>query len=143
MRRAAFCILLRQAPFKKAMRVWSPDSTSIVFSSRERGPLDLYHQPIDGGVAEPLVSTTENKLALDWSRDGFILYELSSSRTGFDLLAWSLKEKKSFPIAQTSANEDVGRFSPDGHWVAYQSNETGKNEVWIQSFPGGQHKTQV
>ncbi len=119
--------------------VWSPDSNVLVYTSRQKkGNLNLYRKPVNGnGGDELLVDSPENKFPLDWSADGhFLLYSTDSPKTGTDLWAFSFDQKKSIPVIQTNADEIVGRFSPDGRWVAFQSNETGRDEIYVQPFPG-------
>jgi Tol biopolymer transport system component len=119
--------------------IWSPDGSQIVFSSRQKlGNLNLYVKPVNGtGSEEPLVLSTENKFAMDWSSDGrHILYSVDSSKSAQDLWAFSMVDKKSFPVLQTTADETNARFSPNGHWIVFNSNETGRNEVYVQPFPG-------
>jgi dipeptidyl aminopeptidase/acylaminoacyl peptidase len=81
----------------------------------------------------------------DWSPDGrFLLYEQSGEKTGFDL--WLLPlfgDRKPMPYLQTQFDEGQGRFSPDGHWVAYASTETGRPEVYVQTFPASGGKWQI
>jgi dipeptidyl aminopeptidase/acylaminoacyl peptidase len=92
------------------------------------------------------LSSAASKTAFDWSPDGrFILYrELSNNQTGSDI--WALPvvgDKKPLEVARTVFNEGEARFSPDGRWVAYQSNESGRNEIYIQPFPGPGGKKQI
>jgi eukaryotic-like serine/threonine-protein kinase len=125
---------------------WSPDSSRIVFSWDPAGVLDLYEKRLDGaGNGTLLWSSGEHKDAQDWSVDGrFILYTNSSATTGWDLWALPLVgNKKPLEVAHTAFNEDSGRFSPEGRWVAYQSNETGRNEIYVQPFPGPGGKKQI
>ena len=81
----------------------------------------------------------------DWSSDGrFLLYFQNDPKTGYDL--WVLPlfgERKPFPFVNTSFIERNGQFSPDGRWVAYESNESGRNEIYVQAFPGPGGKWQV
>ena len=82
---------------------------------------------------------------MDWSPDGgFILYRSPGVSTGFDL--WVLPvhgDRKPFPVAQTNFEERDGQFSPDGKWIAYQSNASGRPEIVVQSFPSPASKLQV
>jgi hypothetical protein len=73
----------------------------------------------------------------DWSADGrFVLYQRFDPKTDWDLWAFSLTgDRTPFPLARTERGERVGRFSPDGRWVAYDSTESGRREVWVQPFP--------
>ena len=81
----------------------------------------------------------------DWSRDGrFIIYERSDPKTSYDLWVLPLTGgQKPFPFLQTEFNESQGRFSPTGAHVAYTSNESGRNEVYVRPFPAASGKVQV
>jgi Tol biopolymer transport system component len=120
----------------------SPDGTHIVFTSNRNGVFDLYQKSATGaGPEELLLRTSQTKIPLDWSPDGrFLLYRNSDPKTGYDIWALPLDgSRKPFPAVQTDFDETNGQFSPDGAWVAYQSNESGRVEIYIQPFqgPGG------
>ncbi|MGH9955582.1 MAG: TolB family protein, partial [Pyrinomonadaceae bacterium] len=126
--------------------VWSPDGSRIVFGSDREGPRHLYHKPATGaGKEELLLKSDLNKIPMDWSADGrFILYIVVDSKTRFDL--WVLPlfgDQKPFPLLQTEFNERLARFSPDGRWITYVSDESGINQVYVQSFPASGGKWQV
>jgi Tol biopolymer transport system component len=128
--------------------IWSPDGGRLVFSAGRPTPLDLYQQTANGsGSEERLLGGGGNKYASSWSPDGrVILYFTGNagSRTGNDL--WVLPtvgDPKPRPLVQTPFNEADGRFSPDGRWVAYRSNESGRDEVYVVPFPGPGGKWQV
>ena len=110
-------------------------------SDREGGIPQVYRKDISGtGEEERLTDGPNRKLALDWSRDGrYILYrEVAPGTTGMDLWALPLDGPtayKPFPVVKTSFNEGGGRFSPDGKWLAYNSNETGTSQIYVQAFP--------
>ena len=126
--------------------IWSPDASRIVFRSNRSGPFDLYERSASGaGVERPVLTSGQVKTALDWSSDGrFLLYSSLEAKTGLDLLALPLTgDRKPFPVVQTAFNERNGQFSPDGHWVVYDSNESGRFEVSVQPFPGPGGKFQV
>jgi eukaryotic-like serine/threonine-protein kinase len=82
---------------------------------------------------------------LSWSTDGrFILYASSGSPTGNDLFVLPLDgDRKPIPFLKTQFFEGFGQFSPDGRWVAYQSDESGKYEVYVAAFPGPVRKWQI
>jgi len=84
-----------------------------------------------------LVSANTLVAPKSWSPDGrFLLYAQIHPGTGSDLMALPLEgERKPFPVVQTPANEDQGQFSPDGHWVAYTSNESRLSEIYVIPFP--------
>jgi len=74
---------------------------------------------------------------MDWSPDGrFLLYDSVSPKGGVDIWALPLEGRKAFEVVQTQFNERLGQFSPDGKWIAYQSDKTGRFEIYVQPFPG-------
>jgi eukaryotic-like serine/threonine-protein kinase len=133
-------------PAAELAPLWSPDGRRIVFTSRAKGAGDLFVKDVSG-TREPevLLASPEGKYPSDWSRDGtYILYSLTSQTTGWD--SWALPltgDKKPFPVAQTKFDEMFPRFSPDHKYIAYTSNESGRNEVYVQEFPEARNKWQV
>jgi len=127
--------------------LWSPDGSRIVFISNRTGPFDLYEKSVDGDASERLLlATPQNKSGMDWSSDGrFLLYRSPAPTTGFDLWALPMTGdvRKPFAVVQTNFDERDGQFSPDGHWIAYQTNESGHTEIVIQPFPGPGGKHQI
>ena len=125
--------------------IWSPDGARIAFFSTLKGTFDLYLKPSSGGGEEALIESSNVKLPLDWSHDGrFLLYIEIAPKTGYDL--WALPmvgERKPVLVANTPYEERNGQFSSDGRWVAYQSNESGRFEVYVQPFPGTGGKQQI
>ena len=131
-------------PFISNNAVWSPDGSRIVFQSNPKVALDLYQQRLSGDRTEELVlATPESKMPTDWRGD-FLLYHTYAARTGTDLWALPMKgERKPFPLLQTPYDERIGEFSRDGHWIAYQSNESGQDEIYVRPFPGSGPSTRV
>jgi Tol biopolymer transport system component len=126
--------------------VWSPDSSLIAFNSDRKGILNIYQQPIAAANADEqlLFESSEAKNTEDWSPDGrFILFDSQSPKTARDLWALPLDTKKPFGVAQTPAQETSGRFSSNGHWIAYESNESGRDEILVRAFPGPGHTSQI
>jgi eukaryotic-like serine/threonine-protein kinase len=117
---------------------WSPDGSRIVFASNRSGVMDLY-QKLASGVKdeELLLKSSENKFPTSWSRDGrFLLYRTSDPKTNkYDLWVLAFEDvKKPFPFLSTEFNNAEGGFSPDGHWVAYVSDESGRYEIYVRTF---------
>jgi len=127
--------------------VWSPDGTRIVFESNRRGVGSLYMKAANGsGAEEPLLESDRSEQhPLDWSRDGrLLLYVRPDPKTGKDI--WLLPmtgERKPAPLITSAFDQDDARFSPDGKWIAYKSDETGRSEVFVQPFPATGAKWQV
>ncbi len=122
--------------------VWSPDGSRIVFGSeRQGGRVDLYWKASSGaGQEELLLKTDATKRPWDWSRDGRFLSfsQQGGSKTRSDL--WILRmtgDRKPFPFLESQFDETEGRFSPDGRWLAYVSNESGRDQVYVQPFADG------
>jgi hypothetical protein len=100
-----------------------------------------------GAVSErPLLESIYDKWPLDWSKDGaYLLYFEANPKTAGDLMALPMKstDKKPIVIAGGPFAEQNGQFSPDGRWVAYQTNESRRDEIVVQSFPNPSMKWQV
>ncbi len=134
-------------PANDFVPVWSPDDGRVLFSSNRKDAGDLYKKTASGvGSDEALVQMDGFTIGTDWSRDGrhVALQNLPlSSKNGWDLWVYSMAEEKSMPFLQTEFNESQARFSPDGKWIAYVSDESGRLEVYAQSFPSTGGKWQV
>jgi serine/threonine protein kinase len=120
--------------------LWSPDGSRIVFASTKKGGLNLYWKLSSGaGADELLLESDQPKSPTDWSSDGrFLLFTSAGTQTGSDLwiLPVSGDKKPPFSFLKTPFQESDGQFSPDGKWIAYQSNESGRYEIYVQPFPG-------
>ena len=127
--------------------IWSPDGNRIAWSSNRDGIYQLYEQPASGsGEATLLFKSDSYKFATDWSRDGryLIFRQVDPVTIKYDI--WVLPtfgDQKPFPFLQTEANEAAATLSPDGRWMAYCSDESGRYEIYIQSFPTGGGKRQI
>jgi len=126
--------------------VWSPDGTSIAFSSVRDGTWDFYRKPSNGADKEEvLLNGSDNEYVSDWSRDGrFIAYDSLNAKGDWDL--WVLPlfgDGKPIPFLQTAFSELAPSFSPDGRWISYLSNESGKLEVYVRPFPASDRRWQV
>ena len=126
--------------------IFSPDGGRIVFASTRNGSHNLYIKSSNGtGGAKPLLLSGKPFLPIDWSRDGkFIAYDQRGPNGMFDIWILPLSgDRKPFPFIHDRADEPYGVFSPDGHWFAYESNETGRFEVYVVPFPGPGGKWQI
>ena len=126
---------------------WSPDGRRVVYTSKAKGPGDLYIRDASGTKeAEPLLVNPEEKYVSDWSADG--KYVLYTSRDGgnTDWNIWAVPttgDHKPISIVKTQFAELWATFSPDGKYVAYQSNESGRAEIYVHEFPEARNKWQV
>jgi eukaryotic-like serine/threonine-protein kinase len=120
--------------------VWSPDNSRLVYMSRRTGTGigALYHKLTNGaGVEEQLLSTDQVLAPASWSADGrFLLYLSFDPKTNTDLWVMPMtgEDRKPFVFLKTPFREAYGVFSPDGRWVAYHSNETGRPEIYVRPF---------
>jgi len=121
-------------PARDSWAAWSPDGRRIAFSSEREGQLNLYQKDSTGaGKEQLLLKSTEQKFLQDWSPDGrFLIY----SQGGGGLWFMPLEgDKKPVAYLKTEFLESEGRFSPDTRFIAYSSNASGKNEIYVQPFP--------
>jgi Tol biopolymer transport system component len=122
--------------------VWSPDSETVAFEAAPKGPRQLYRQTIGSRSMTPVFESPDDPKWLDdWSRDGqFLLFHLPTPAR-----LYSVPVKGGTPtlLTESKANLDSAHFSPDGKWIAYQTNETGAYEVWVAAFPGFNQRRQV
>lgn len=136
-------VRLTTNPGTDSFAVWSPDGKRIAFQSYQKGLAgEIYQKPASGGMEERILSSPDVTHPMDWSPDGrFVLYRMQPQ--GSNTSQWSLwavpveRDGRPFPVVQTDFDERDGQFSPDGKWIAFESNETGRYEIYIQPFPRG------
>jgi len=130
---------------------WSPDSSRIVFTLRRNLVGDLFVQPmISAGTPQPpqpllpAHDFKEDRWVTDWSGDGKVVlctYDVNGQR---DIWAVPIEpDRKPFPVVYTVGDEENGQFSADMKWIAYQSDESGRVEIYVQPFPGPGTRIQV
>jgi serine/threonine protein kinase/Tol biopolymer transport system component len=134
-------------PEQSSAPIWSPDDGRVVFSSSRNGVPDLFVKPSSGtGNEEQLFADSSAKSATDWSPDGRLVVFNSAGGTtkgGVDLWTISMADKKAQALFSTPARQALGNFSPDGHWLVYQSDESGRQEIYVQPFPPSGGKWQI
>jgi Tol biopolymer transport system component len=138
------------APTANEYPVWSPDGSHIAFQSNRDGLGHPFQKAASGTSQDEVLSKSLGEPPLltrvdDWSRDGrYIILNTVNPRTKFDV--WVLPifgDRKPFPYLQTEFTERYARLSPDGHWLAYTSDESKRDEIYVQSFPTPGGKWQV
>jgi len=131
-------------PVGNVSPIWSPDGKWIAYSSAQNGHFAICRKPSDGSGAEECLLNVEQQPGLhDWSHDGkYLLYSLPVPGGPFrQILALPLQgERKPSLVVERGT---AGKLSPDGHWLAYQSTESGRSEVYAMPFGSGQGKWQV
>ena len=141
--------LLSRASFEQGWSgwpAWSPDGLEIAYSSEQSGQMGLFVRNAKSGqTAMPLPGNNHDDFLYDWSRDGrYLIYCEVNPETKLDLWVLPLTgERKPRPFLRNHFNEDWPQFSPDGRWVAYVSDESGRNEVYVTSFPDAERKWQI
>jgi serine/threonine-protein kinase len=131
--------------------VFSPDGKRIVFRSGAGGGEDnLYWRAADGsGVVERLTTSPRSQTPFSWSPDGTTIAFAEEGETQaqaffqFDIRVLSIADRKTHAVIQTAAHEASPEFSPDGHWLAYVSNQSGRSEVYVQPYPGPGERHQI
>jgi len=119
--------------------VWSPDGSRIAYEWSGDGPRDIYLKPASGaGAEQPLFrSSALFKNLSQWSPDGrYVIFSQPEAETGWDVWLLPLEgDQKPVPYVRSPFNELNGAISPDGRWMAYLSDESGRYELYVESFP--------
>jgi Tol biopolymer transport system component len=123
--------------------VWSPDGKRVAFTSNRGGKSGVYVRSADGrGDADSLFVVEGQCEVQDWSRDGkYLAYDSGIGKN--DVWILNLEDGESFALVSSEFDEGYSRFSPDGNWIGYISNEAGKYELYLTRFPSGEGKWQL
>jgi Tol biopolymer transport system component len=116
---------------------WTPDGQEVVFSSNAAGSWDLFKGAVQGtDPAGEFVARENEQWGGSFSPDGrtFAFYDVHPE-TGRDIWVFDLEARESRPYLVTRFNERAPKISPDGRWMAYLSNESGLDEIYVESFP--------
>jgi serine/threonine-protein kinase len=125
--------------------VFTPDGRSVTYASGGRGPANVFWVPADGsGAPARLLASPLNQYPSSWSADGRVLvYTELHPETGADLWALTRGEARGRPLLRSKFDEDRGELSPDGRWLAYESNESNRWEVYVRPWPALSPRWQV
>jgi eukaryotic-like serine/threonine-protein kinase len=136
-------------PANQSTPVWTPDGKTVIYQSAQSGVPHIYEKQADGSGAEKpvLVSSDGMEYPDSVSPDGrYLIYDRKLIKSEVNYHIWVLPLSgggKPFPIVQTAFEERDGEISPDGKWMAYRNNESGRSEIYITAFPRGGAKWQV
>ena len=125
--------------------VWSADGSHVIFSSNRDGAYQILQTPAAGTGKEELLIQSQNWMLPAGVLDGrFLVYHEQVPKMKWDIWVLPLTgDRKPGPFLQTPFSESHGQFSPDGRWMAYESDESGRFEVYVQSFPAGGAKSMI
>jgi Tol biopolymer transport system component len=134
-------------PFPEIYPLWSPDGKRLVYGKPSQSGFVVYQKPVSQEGQETLVfesPATAQTIPLDWSSDGRYLLCRAGDPQGWKLVVFPLDgREKPFQVLQSAFSVGEGQFSPDGRWIVYESNESGRYEVFVQPVSGPGAKSQV
>ena len=137
LRRATFT-RFTSIPGRDVLQVWTPDSRRVIFSSERAGGRNLYWQAADGtGPAERLLESITTKYPMAVTPDGRqLIFTDETAQTDTDLMAMELDEtRRVTPLLQSRFAERNGAISPDGRWLAYEADDSGRFEIYVRPYP--------
>ena len=128
---------ISDGPMHEGSPIWSPDGSRIAYFGKQGDAYDIFVRAAVGAKAELLLKSADKKFPSDWSHDGkYIAFSLEGAGTRLDVWGLSVGDRRAAPILDTVYAEGFATISPDGKWLAYQSDQSGRNEVYVQSFDG-------
>lgn len=130
-------------PSSEGDAVWSPDGRQLIYQSEGSNLANLYRKSLGGGEGERLFESTEAQYPEDWSSDWRYVVYVSGGARAVYFLDLTAMEPKPTLLSESTFQKDEYHFSPDGKWIAYNSNESGRVEVYVASFPDLRPKRQV
>ena len=123
-------------PSANPLIAWSPDGSGLAFGSDRHGPTNLFWQPADGtGTAARLIESQRVQMPVSFAPDGRLLFSHDVAGQGRNIEALTIGTGRVEPVISTPAQELNGEVSPDGRWIAYDSNESGQFEIYVRSYP--------
>jgi len=114
---------------------WSPDGTAVAYSVNAPGGKDVAEQRLATGATRVAATLNGTQFPSDWTRNGNALILIDDSRGPHEILMQPADGSAATTYASTTADERAARVSPDGHWIAYISDESGRGEVYVDSYP--------
>jgi Tol biopolymer transport system component len=128
-------------PGRDEQPVWSPDGHYIAWQAIRGDKPDIYRKPADGsGVDEPLSAPTAANNLTDWTQSGHLIFTMNGDIYAMPVNPDATGNRTPIPVVQSPAGELGAYVSPDGRWIAYISNETGRQEIFVQPFVAGGNK---
>jgi Tol biopolymer transport system component len=140
---------LTSDPVAKLLGAWKASGDEVLYSANPNGNFDVFSKPVNGnGEAISRTNAPVNEIVMDWSQDQkFILYAAGPTPAKNDLFYREQLKDGSFgeavPFVQSPFNARAGKFSPDGRFVVYVSDESGRNEIYVRDFPKGTNRLQI
>jgi serine/threonine-protein kinase len=129
---------LTLVPGRDVLQVWTPDSRRVIFSSERTGGRNLFWQAADGtGAAEQLLESPHTLYPMGVSPDGRqLIFSDETPQTGIDLMTLELDgTRRVTPVLQSRFNERNGTISPNGRWLAYEADDSGRFEIYVRRYP--------